>query len=96
MPKLYITTQYTENYGDDTSPYWKSKGSYDYFVLNVYRDEVSEVLDRVRSKIEHSSPFSHESIIGYRVVADDFITQDEKMQMEYDGKITFPTVVVEV
>ena len=96
MPKLYITTQYTENYGSDTDPYWKSKGSYDYFVLNVYRDEVSEVLARVRSKIEHSNPFSHESIIGYRVVADDFITQDEKMQLEFDGKISCPAVVVEV
>jgi len=96
MTKLYITTQYTENYGSDTDPYWKSKGSYDYFVLDVYRDEVSEVLDRVRSKIEHSSSFCHEHIIGYRVVPDDFITRDEEMQMEYDGKITFPTVVVEI
>ena len=96
MTKLYITTQYTENYGDETAPYWKSKGSYDYFVPNVSEGEVEYVMPRARVKIEHSSSFCHEHIIGYRVVPDDFITRDEEMQMEYDGKITFPTVVVEI
>ena len=96
MTKLYITTQYTENYGDETSPHWKSKGSYDYFVLNVSESDVESAMSRARAKIEHSSSFSHEHIIGYRVVADDYITRDEEMQLEYDGKITFPTVIVEV
>lgn len=96
MTKLYITTQYTENYGDDENPHWKSKGSYDYFVPNVSEGEIQSVLSRARLTIEHSSSYSHEYIIGYRVVPDDFITRDEEMQMEYDGKITHPTVVVEI
>lgn len=96
MSKLYITTQYTENYGSEEDPYWKSKGSYDYFVPNVTEDRMLEVMDRACKVIEHSNPFSHETIIGYRVVDDDFITRDEEMQMEYDGKISFPAVVVEI
>lgn len=96
MTKLYIMTQYTENYGDDDFPYWKSKGGYDYFVLNVSESDVESIMSRARAKIEHSSSFCHEHIIDYRVVPDDFITRDEEMQMEYDGKITYPTVVVEI
>lgn len=96
MSKLLITTQYRENYGSEESPFWKSKGSYDYFVLNVTEDMSHSVLVRAREKIEYTNSSSEERIIGYRLEADDYITRDEELQMEYEGKIVYPTPVIEI
>ena len=40
--KLYITTQYYENYGSADNPYWKAKGGEDYF-YQLYRIRLSQL-----------------------------------------------------
>jgi hypothetical protein len=98
MSKLLITTQVEENYGahdwDGTGScpqYWKFKGGHDYVVLNVDEcDMIDCIVDRIRGQIEVDNQGFREYIIGYSIKADDYLTEFEKSQLEYEGKITYP------
>ena len=48
------------------------------------------IVDSMRSKIEHKSEYSEEYIIGWEFVEDNYQTQFEKDQLEFDGEIKFP------
>ena len=89
--KLLIQTQVYENYGDATEPYWKPKGGADY-VVKKFRDfnAVTETVMALRSQIEQDNEYYREHIINFEVVADDYMTDFEKDQWEYEGKITYP------
>lgn len=89
--KLLIQTQVYENYGDATEPYWKPKGGADY-VVKKFRDfnAVTETVMALRSQIEQDNEYYREHIINFEVVADDYLTDFEKDQWEYEGKITYP------
>ena len=39
---------------------------------------------------------SSQSIVGYGVVADDYMTEFERSQMEYEGVIQFPATVLAI
>jgi len=90
MAKLLISTQILENYGSEDNPFWKCKGSEDYVVKN-FRDfnRVNEVVMALRSEIEIDNPFCQEYIAGWEVVDDDYMTQAERLQMLYEGKVTY-------
>ena len=90
MAKLLISTQVHENYGDKVNPHWKPKGGDDYVVKN-FTDfgKVTETVMALRSTIEVDNEVFQEYIIGWEVVADDYLTQFEKDQLEYEGKIRF-------
>jgi hypothetical protein len=90
MAKLLITTQILENYGSEDNPYWKPKGGSDY-VVKKFKDfnRVTETVMALRSQIEQDNEYFREHIIHWEVVADDYLTQFEKDQLEYEGKITF-------
>lgn len=90
MAKLMISTQVFENYGDADKPYWKAKGGNDY-VVKKFRDfnRVTETVMALSSQIEQDNDYFREHIIGWEVVADDYLTEFEKSQLEYEGKITF-------
>ena len=91
MAKLLITTQVYENYGDADKPYWKAKGGSDYAVKKFKQlNKVTEVVMALRGQIEQDNEFFQESIIGWEVVADDYLTEFERSQLEYEGKITYP------
>ena len=92
MSKLLITTQTWENYGTDMEPYWKPKGGSDYVVKN-FRDvnSVTEVMMALRSQVECDNDYYREHIIGWEIVADDYLTEFEKDQLEYEGQIRFPS-----
>lgn len=109
--KLHIVTQYMENYGahdwDGTGEcpqYWKMKGGEDYFMsLEGYNPDhefaeknLQMIVDSARGQIEWNEVGSRQYIIGYGIVADDFMTDFEVSQLEYDGKITYPAKVLEV
>ena len=96
--KVLITTQYSENYGTESDPYWKFKGGSDYFIQNVNPLNVAPgmLVDKVRSQIEYSNPMSQELILDWELVSDDFITEFEKDQLEFGGKIVYPTKVIEL
>jgi hypothetical protein len=108
--KLLISTQYMENYGahdwDGTGEcpqYWKFKGGEEYFLpLDGFNPnhEFAEknlrmIVDGVRDQIEWDNPASRQYILGYEVVEDDYMTEFEKDQLEYEGVIRHPAKVLE-
>ena len=103
MTKLLITTQVYENYavladgsfGVGVEAYWKAKGGNDYVVRGVDACDMIEVIvARARGQIEADTDGYREYVIGWEVVADDFLTEFEKSQLEYDGSIRFPAVEI--
>jgi len=91
MAKLLIQTQVYENYGDALKPYWKAKGGGDYVVKN-FKDfnRVTEFVMALRGQVEQDNEFYTETIIGWEVVADDYLTEFERSQLEYEGQIRYP------
>jgi hypothetical protein len=99
--QLLITTQTQENYGahdwdgvGECPSYWKFKGGQDYkYDLGsaLRNDEtLAEIVEHFRAEIEEDNDYYRNHIIGYEVVADDYLTEFERSQLEYDGSITYP------
>ena len=94
MSKLLITTQVYENYGahdwdgrGECPQYWKAKGGNDY-VVKKFKGDATTAAMALRSQIEQDNRYYREHIIGWEVVADDYLTEFERMQLDYEGKIT--------
>lgn len=92
MSKLLISTQYHENYGSAEEPYWKAKGGSDYVVKKFKGGmaDATQAIMALRDQIESDNDFVREYIIDFRIVADDYLTDFERSQLEYEGKITYP------
>jgi hypothetical protein len=99
--QLLITTQIQENYGahdwDGTGAcpqYWKFKGGndYKYDLGSVMRnaEALQELAHHFILNIEGSNEYFREYVLGWEVVADDYLTDFEKSQLEYDGEIRYP------
>ena len=93
MSKLYIFTQDYDNYGTEEDPHWKPKGGSDYFVYDFDGDEATTIM-LVRDQIECDNPFYRSQIAGWEVVPNDYRTEYERMQLDYEGSIRFPTCVI--
>ena len=98
MAKLLITTQVYENYGahdwdgvGQCPQYWKAKGGNDY-VVKKFKDinKVTETVMALRGQIEQDNEGFRETIIGWEIVANDYLTEFEKDQLEYEGSIRYP------
>lgn len=104
MTKLLIQTQVLENYGahdwdgeGECPQYWKAKAGDEYVVPGVDACDMIEVIvDRARPSIEVDNEHYREFIVAWWVVADDYLTDFERSQLEYEGKIAFPARVIEV
>ena len=103
--KLHLQTQYMENYGahdwDGTGEcpqYWKMKGGEDYFYQlgnETPSDEhIDELVQVIRGRFEYSDEYARNYLIGYGVVADDYMTEFERSQLEYEGEIRHPAVML--
>lgn len=105
MSKLLIQTQVYENYAFDdegrvlggSQAYWKPKGGGDYVIKNFngfthrsIAESAEALVNQVRSQVERDDEYFQESIIGWTVVADDYLTEFERSQLEYEGKIRYP------
>jgi len=99
--KLMITTQVYENYGahdwdgTGTCPqYWKAKGSSEYcYDLGPYgrsQEALTELVMALRGQVEEDNDYFRNHIIDWEVVADDYLTEFEQSQLEYDGRIAYP------
>ncbi len=99
MAKLLISTQVFENYawnedgtlGTGANAYWKAKGGSDYVVKKFkgsHADATMAVM-ALRSQIEQANDAFMEHIIDFRIVADDYLTEFEQSQLDYEGKITY-------
>lgn len=92
---LVIDTQYKENYGSAEQPYWKFKGGSSYKVIGIPSNiDNAEVVEMVRKDVEHFEDFTEEYILGWCVESDDWLSDFEKSQLEYEGTITYrePTI----
>ena len=99
--KALIVTQIHENYGahdwdgEGTCPeYWKAKGCGEYYIKDMTEDSMVEAMLVNRSKLEQDTDYYRESIIDFALVPDDYMTQYEKSQLEYEGRITYPVQVI--
>ena len=99
MAKLYIQTQDQENYGahdwdgEGLCPqHWKFKGGEDFFVKGIKNDEEATMaVMALRDQIEENNDYYRSQIIGWAIVANDFMTDFERSQLEYEGQITYKT-----
>ena len=95
---LVIRTQYCENYGahdwdgeGECPQYWKAKGGNDYVVKNFTDfDRVTEIVMALRDQVEQANDGYMEHIVDWAVVADDYLTEFERSQLEYEGSIVYP------
>ena len=101
---LVIETQCYENYawnedgsiGTGQNAYWKAKGGSSYKILGVPTDvDLDEVVSMVRSNVERSNDYVRETIIGYGLEADDWLSGFERSQLEYEGQIQFSEPCIE-
>jgi hypothetical protein len=91
MAKLLIVTQVLENYGSEADPFWKAKGGSEYVIKNFTDfNAVNATVQSVRHQIEIDNPLYSEYIISWEVVADDYLTDFERSQLVYEGRIDFP------
>ena len=94
--QLLITTQVYENYGYR----WKAKGGNDYkYALGAQErtaEALAEIVEYFRSRIEENNDRYQETIIGYQVVSDDYLTEFEQSQLAYEGRIVYPAEVLEM
>ena len=88
MAKLLITTQVYENYGSADEPYWKPKGGCDYVVKN-FEGDMDDILSICR-RVECDNEFYREYLLDWKMVKNDYLTEFEKSQLEYDGQILYP------
>ena len=97
--KLVISTQVYENYGahdwDGTGEcpqYWKAKGGSDYVIKRFKGgdEEAVKAIFCLRTQIESDDEFYRESILSWNIVGDDYLTEFEQSQLDYEGKIRFP------
>lgn len=94
---LVIDTQYMENYGahdwdgqGECPQYWKMKGGEEYMVTNIPPNvDVAEVIRMLGQEVEWSDVGSRSYVIGTHFESDDYLSEFERSQMEYDGQITF-------
>ena len=101
--KLVISTQFKENYGahdwngtGECPQYWKFKGGSEYIIDGIeqhiklddmFGKKCEMVVDSISWKIEYSSEYAEEFIIGWSIEEDDYMSEFEKSQLEYDGEI---------
>ncbi len=98
MAKLLISTQYQENYGahdwdgeGQCPQYWKFKGGSDY-VVKKFKGGMADAtlaIMALRSQIECDNDHIREHIVDFRIVADNYLTEFEQSQLDYEGKITY-------
>jgi len=101
MSKLLISTQVRENYGahqwdgEGICPqYWKNKGGNDYFVMDVNINKVEETFEGAVAQCECSDEYYTEQVINWEVVPDDYLTESERNQLHWEGKIMYPAKLV--
>ena len=97
MAKLLIVTQVLENYGSEDNPWWKAKGSSEYVVKNFTAlNAVNATVQSLRDQIEIDNPLYSEYIVSWEVVDNDYLTDFERSQLVYEGRIDFPATELEL
>ncbi len=82
--KLMIQTQASDNGNHISKDYSYALGKY-----GRSEEALTELVMALRTKID-----SKEHIVGWYMVEDNYLTDFERSQLEYDGKIVYPTRVL--
>ena len=102
--QIAIQTQIHENYGahdwdgeGDCPQYWKPKGGNTILITDVPLNiDHQAVVDYAGSiGIECDNKMFREHIVGWSLESDDFTSQFEKDQLEYEGEITYHDARIE-
>ena len=98
--KLFVFTQVYENDSGEANGRWKSQPGDTYCVANVTYAEAANLghtglqalmSARVKAlKIECNDEFLQEYVIDWSLEEDNYVTYDERLQLEFDGKVTYP------
>ena len=91
-----IRTQFMENYGahdwdgqGECPQRWKFKGGSEYKITGV--DPTADPQDYINlADVEFSSEGAREYIVNYSFEADDYMSDFEKSQLEWEGHIAYP------
>ena len=86
MSILVIGTQYKENYNTtgEGEPYWKFKGGSEYLVSIPEGMSQQECINEVTPLIEYKNEMSEEFVLGLFTAEDDYQSDFEKSQIEYE------------
>ena len=97
MKTLMFYTQLAENYGSVEDPYWKMKGGWEYRVRNVpsmlSRESIMTMLETFIAEANSDMMFEH--LMSYEFVEDDFMTDFERSQLEFEGEVLYPAQEVD-
>ena len=87
MSKVVIGTQYKENYNTtgEGEPYWKFKGGSEFIVSIPKGMSAWDCYIEVAPYIEYKNEMSEEFILGHFVAEDNYQSDFEKSQLEYEG-----------
>ena len=110
MMKIVIATQYHENYGahdwdgkGQCPQYWKAKGGSEYVVSRklTYNESidtklVDSIVKAATEKVSRNDDFCREYVIDWYLIADDELTAEEKQWVEWTGKVSYPSKVIDV
>ena len=95
--KAIFTTQVFENYawredgtiGTGEDAYFKPKGGDEYVVRNVDKSQMLRILKEVKAQVEVSNDYFRETVVDFMLVEDDYLTEYERSQLEWDGCIVY-------
>lgn len=98
---LVIRTQYMENYGahdwdgQGACPqYWKFKGGSEYKILGVPLNiDYAEVV--AAAGVETDNDYCREYILDWSIEGDDYLSEFERSQLEWEGEIQFKEPTLE-
>jgi len=110
MMKIVIATQYHENYGahdwdgkGQCPQYWKAKGGSEYVVSRklTYNESidtklVDSIVKAAIEKVCYRNNYSEEYAIDWYIICDDDLTAEEKQWVEWTGKVSYPSKVIDV
>jgi hypothetical protein len=96
---MVLRTQYRENYGTAENPFWKNKGGQEFKVKNIPSDlteeELLEVVDLLLSQIQYENEYQVQYLLNWTLEADDYLSDFEESQLNYDGEILFKEPEIE-
>lgn len=102
--KIVLHTQIHENYGahdwdgkGQCPQRWKAKGGESYEVQRDLTSAeaadtalVNSLVETARAKVNRKSDHYEEYVIDWELVTPDYLTPEEKCQLEWEGKISYP------
>ena len=97
---IHVHTQDSENYNFDLTPgqdYWKFKSGVTYVIVAGLAPTAligrwaEALVQKHRGKIEIDNASFRSYIRDWELVPSGQLTEDEVLQQEYDGKVTWPS-----